>query len=180
MDRKKKRLLSPLLERTQDALKGQRSMQTLENYHSRIYVGCSQNHPYCGEWLPNQVFRRRGLRPIRGAGHSNSLFQRETDSRERCRHGRSRMENWKSDTARRRAVGRTLLFLLSLSGTSLNTGAGRLFAFIITVNELTVPGLSVRSETYTISDNKTCHILESVCPWCYPLIEFLYSLGLIP
>lgn len=76
MDRKKKRLLSPLLERTQDALKGQRSMQTLENYHSRIYVGCSQNHPYCGEWLPNQVFRRRGLRPIRGAGHSNSLFQR--------------------------------------------------------------------------------------------------------
>ena len=55
-------------------------------------------------------------------------------------------------------------FLLSLSGTSLNTGAGRLFAFIITVNELTVPGLSVRSETYTISDNKTCHILESVCP----------------
>ena len=36
--------------------------------------------------------------------------------------------------------------------------------FIITVNELTVPGLSVRSETYTISDNKTCHILESVCP----------------
>ena len=92
MDRKKKRLLSPLLERTQDALKGQRSMQTLENYHSRIYVGCSQNHPYCGEWLPNQVFRRRGLRPIRGAGHSNSLFQRETDSRERCRHGRSRME----------------------------------------------------------------------------------------
>lgn len=60
---------------------------------SWIYVGCSQNHPYCGEWLPNQVFRRRGLRPIRGAGHSNSLFQRETDSRERCRHGRSRMEN---------------------------------------------------------------------------------------
>lgn len=43
-------------------------------------------------------------------------------------------------------------------------GQGRLFAFIITVNELTVPGLSVRSETYTISDNKTCHILESVCP----------------
>ena len=38
-----------------------------------------------------------------------------------------------------------------------------LFAFIITVNELTVPGLSVRSETYTISDNKACHILESVC-----------------
>jgi len=74
---------------------------------------------------------------------------------------------WKterSDTPPRRAVGRTLLFLLSLSGTSLNTGAGRLFAFIITVNELTVPGLSVRSETYTISDNKTCHILESVCP----------------
>lgn len=60
---------------------------------SWIYVGCSQNHPYCGEWLPNQVFRRRGLRPIRGAGHSNSLFQRETDSREGCRHGRSRMEN---------------------------------------------------------------------------------------
>ena len=60
---------------------------------SWIYVGCSQNHPYCGEWLPNQVFRKRGLRPIRGAGHSNSLFQRETDSRERCRHGRSRMEN---------------------------------------------------------------------------------------
>lgn len=43
-------------------------------------------------------------------------------------------------------------------------GQGGLFAFIITVNELTVPGLSVRSETYTISDNKTCHILESVCP----------------
>ena len=60
---------------------------------SWIYVGCSQNHPYCGEWLPNQVFRKRGLRPIRGAGHSNSLFQRETDSREGCRHGRSRMEN---------------------------------------------------------------------------------------
>ena len=36
MDRKKKRLLSPLLERTLDALKGQRSMQTLENYHSSI------------------------------------------------------------------------------------------------------------------------------------------------
>ena len=33
---------------------------------SWIYVGCSQNHPYCGEWLPNQVFRKRGLRPIRG------------------------------------------------------------------------------------------------------------------
>lgn len=62
-------------------------------YRWWIYVGCSQNHPYCGEWLPNQVFRRRGLRPIRGAGHSNSLFQRETDSREGCRHGRSRMEN---------------------------------------------------------------------------------------
>lgn len=61
-------------------------------YRWWIYVGCSQNHPYCGEWLPNQVFRRRGLRPIRGAGHSNSLFQRETDSREGCRHGRSRME----------------------------------------------------------------------------------------
>ncbi len=60
-------------------------------YRWWIYVGCSQNHPYCGEWLPNQVFRRRGLRPIRGAGHSNSLFQRETDSREGCRHGRSRM-----------------------------------------------------------------------------------------
>ncbi|UYU76708.1 hypothetical protein KQP72_01065, partial [Bacteroides thetaiotaomicron] len=59
-------------------------------YRWWIYVGCSQNHPYCGEWLPNQVFRRRGLRPIRGAGHSNSLFQRETDSREGCRHGRSR------------------------------------------------------------------------------------------
>lgn len=55
-------------------------------------------------------------------------------------------------------------FYYPYSGTSLNTGAGRLFAFIITVNELTVPGLSVRSETYTISDNKTCHILESVCP----------------
>ena len=41
---------------------------------SWIYVGCSQNHPYCGEWLPNQVFRKRGLRPIRGAGHSNSLL----------------------------------------------------------------------------------------------------------
>ena len=39
MDRKKKRLLSPLLERTQDALKGQRSMQTLENY-------VTTQHPY--------------------------------------------------------------------------------------------------------------------------------------
>lgn len=49
MDRKKKRLLSPLLERTQDALKGQRSMQTLENYHSSInkvkeFVGDGWEH----------------------------------------------------------------------------------------------------------------------------------------
>ena len=35
---------------------------------------------------------------------------------------------------------------------------------IITVNVVTVPGLSGRSETYTISDNMTCHLLESVCP----------------
>ena len=49
MDRKKKRLLSPLLERTLDALKGQRSMQTLENYHSSInkvkeFVGDGWEH----------------------------------------------------------------------------------------------------------------------------------------
>ena len=71
---------------------------------SWIYVGCSQNHPYCGEWLPNQVFRKRGLRPIRGAGHSNSLFQRETDCREGCRHGEPRLEarGW-HDTCRRTA-----------------------------------------------------------------------------
>lgn len=36
MDRKKKTLLSPLLDRTLEALKGQRSVQTLENYHSSI------------------------------------------------------------------------------------------------------------------------------------------------
>ena len=45
MDRKKKRLLSPLLERTQDALKGQRSMQTLENYHSSINKVTKVSHP---------------------------------------------------------------------------------------------------------------------------------------
>ena len=36
MDKKKKRLLSPLLERTLDALEGRRSVRTLENYHSCI------------------------------------------------------------------------------------------------------------------------------------------------
>lgn len=36
MDRKKKTLLSPLLERTLKALEGQRSMRTLENYRSSI------------------------------------------------------------------------------------------------------------------------------------------------
>lgn len=36
MDRKKKTLLFPLLDRTLEALKGQRSMRTLENYHSSI------------------------------------------------------------------------------------------------------------------------------------------------
>ena len=36
MDRKKKTLLSPLLDRTLEALKGQRSVRTLENYHSSI------------------------------------------------------------------------------------------------------------------------------------------------
>ena len=36
MDRKKKTLLSPLLKRTLEMLKGRRSMRTLENYHSSI------------------------------------------------------------------------------------------------------------------------------------------------
>ena len=36
MDKKKKRSLSPLLERTLDALEGRRSVRTLENYHSCI------------------------------------------------------------------------------------------------------------------------------------------------
>lgn len=36
MDRKKETLLSPLLDRTLEALKGQRSMRTLENYRSSI------------------------------------------------------------------------------------------------------------------------------------------------
>ena len=36
MDRKKKTLLSPLLDRTLETLKGQRSVRTLENYHSSI------------------------------------------------------------------------------------------------------------------------------------------------
>ena len=49
MDRKKKTLLSPLLDRTLEALKGQRSVQTLENYHSSInkvkeFVGDGWEH----------------------------------------------------------------------------------------------------------------------------------------
>lgn len=36
MDRKKETLLSPLLDRTLEALKGQRSVRTLENYRSSI------------------------------------------------------------------------------------------------------------------------------------------------
>lgn len=36
MDRKKKTLLSPLLDWTLEALKGQCSVQTLENYRSSI------------------------------------------------------------------------------------------------------------------------------------------------
>lgn len=53
-----------------------------------------KTYPYCGEWLPNQVFRS-GACGLYVVGHSNSLFQRETDSREGCRHGRSRMEKLK-------------------------------------------------------------------------------------
>ena len=49
MDRKKKTLLFPLLDRTLEALKGQRSMRTLENYHSSInkvkeFVGDGWEH----------------------------------------------------------------------------------------------------------------------------------------
>ena len=49
MDRKKKTLLSPLLDRTLETLKGQRSMRTLENYHSSInkvkdFVGDEWEH----------------------------------------------------------------------------------------------------------------------------------------
>ena len=49
MDRKKKTLLSPLLDRTLETLKGQRSVQTLENYHSSInkvkeFVGDGWEH----------------------------------------------------------------------------------------------------------------------------------------
>ena len=49
MDRKKKTLLSPLLDRTLETLKGQRSVRTLENYHSSInkvkeFVGDGWEH----------------------------------------------------------------------------------------------------------------------------------------
>ena len=49
MDRKKKTLLSPLLERTLKALEGQRSIRTLDNYHSCInkvkeFVGDGWEH----------------------------------------------------------------------------------------------------------------------------------------
>ena len=49
MDRKKKTLLSPLLKRTLEMLEGQRSIRTLENYHSSInkvkeFVGDGWEH----------------------------------------------------------------------------------------------------------------------------------------
>ena len=37
-------------------------------------------------------FTEGDLRPLRGARHSNPLFQREADRREGCRHGRPRVE----------------------------------------------------------------------------------------
>lgn len=50
----------------------------------RIYVGCSQNHPYCGEWLPNQVFRGGacGLYVVRGTQtvYSNVKLTAERDA----------------------------------------------------------------------------------------------------
>lgn len=53
-------------------------------YRWWIYVGCSQNHPYCGEWLPNQVFRRRacGLYVVRGTQtvYSNVKLTAERDA----------------------------------------------------------------------------------------------------
>ena len=109
MDRKKKRLLSPLLERTLDALKGQRSMQTLENYHSSInkvkeFVGDGWEHLTVEDitrgwtdrfttWLeshhgdkPQTVdFYLRTFRAVYGTffrGHGRETFQRTSHRRQ--------------------------------------------------------------------------------------------------
>ena len=121
----------------------------------RIYVGCSQNHPYCGEWLPNQVFRGGacGLYVVRGTQtvYSNVKLTAERDAD-------TGGLVWKTEVRHRSQAGcwtNTIISTIPIRHEPQYWGRAAV-RFIITVNELTVPGLSVRSETYTISDNKTC------------------------